>query len=355
MAAGVLMLSSMSVFANVNWKYEEKHGSNFNFLKNQNLLETASTSIPSAMNVFWFDNNGNSSITMKRANRGTEEAPDWCIEVVSTENNDYLKYSTTSHQHTKMSADIMISGNGGLRLRWLENKNSQYTQEKDIMEFKADGTIAVWEAAGYSSSARVTWEKNKWYNISLVYDKTGNGDGAPFVFELREGSASGKLINSWIGLSGIGTGNISNGNSVACFVTQGATTFYLDNPSFGFMSDATVSPKNYDDPSPYTIAKFVADGKVVNDIASMQGKKVYAEFSVKDTDLTATASKLLIAAYNEDGKLQAVDMSAAFLDDAKLSSAIIDVPADAAEVKMFVWDFGTGLMKPLKDAIVVNK
>ena len=351
LVAGLLVFSSVSAFA---YNFEVKTETNFNYLYN-NGVTTPTSAMPSCMTSLWaFDNNGNSSMTVVAGNKGTAESPDYTLDVASVESNDYLKFSTAYNNqlHVKFITDIMIKDDGGLRIKWKENANNSYTTEKSVIEFKADKKIIAY---GSTSSVEATWEKNKWYNLSIIYERTTTTDGAPYVAELREGNASGKLLYTWIGTTGSASGSVTAGNPQVCFVTQSAVNFSLDNTGLyrGFEYDADGTTKNWNAPYTYTRQCFVADKAVVTDFASMQGKEVSAEFSVKDTSITATTPKLVIAAYDKDGRLQAANMCDIKLDDANLVSTSINVPADAASVKMFTWDFGAGLT-PLLDPVVVE-
>ena len=352
--AGLLVFSSVSAFAEYTFD-ESISSTDYGYLLRNNVT-TPTGDIPNCMGGWAFEDNkkdGEVFMTVVAGDGDGQPYPSTCLDVASTKKGPLLKNSVgnTNQPHIRYTTAIQIKSDAGLRIQWQENANDGWRTRKDVLEFSTGGKIVAY---GSTSSVNATWSKGAWYILSIVYERNTSTEGATYVAELK--NVWGKLLYTWIGKTGSANTAPTKGLAQIIFAPQGATEFSLDDTKWGRGCGGTSwSDPNKDVNAPYEVTRqcFVADKAVVTDLASMQGKEVSAEFSVKDTSITATTPKLVIAAYDKDGRLQAANMCDIKLDDANLVSTAINVPADAASVKMFTWDFGAGLT-PLLDPVVVE-
>ncbi len=350
MAAGVLLLSSVSALA-----FDDFIDENAKVITDFNKIELTSgngNTLPAGVPVFK-SQKSNPGSGFKLDNTGSISS----INIVEVgENNRAMEIKTTgsgvligfaqwsgSNTIRRVSADIMIKDNGGVRFIY-NGQQAPWSSDDVLPSFNCDrnlvsfsnitdgsdsGDITVY---GYSNgNIKAKWQKNTWYNVQIKYEApaVGHTGTTDLMVEIRKGGASGELVGSWIAAAPAGTAITAASQGLFKISAESATTFVVDNHKiYVSTNDAPVAE----------VYNYVVNGTPVYSISDMQGKTVNVELSTLNKGLSVASPKMFVASYDGEDRLLNVSLGNANIEDVTLSLAELAVPANAAKIKTFIWD-----------------
>ena len=334
-AMSIAAAMSVSITASAAPAIEEFFSTTFNFL-NDNADKTVTGSVFSNMSG-WSLENSTATATLSCVNIGTEESPNYALQYENSASSAMLKY-TWGYWATKnksINFDIKILS-GAVKIAFRDNANAWRTA-RDVLDFSTTGDITFY--GSQSQAYRATWTTGNWYNVNIIIDNSNTSGVAPALIEVRANNKNGTLIRRQV-VQVPAPNTASAGAALLELVTRSANTSYIiDNASFGRVYDRALAEADQGKCAyPAADFAFVANRSKHPLMSNMKGRTAYAEFSVKDFEGSPTEPVVIIASYDGDGRLLGCNTQDADLTSGAFSSVSLEIPADAASVRAFVWD-----------------